>query len=80
MVALSQAFLEWEEARIQQGIQQSIEQERSLILRQLKRRVGELPERMVLPINQLNLTQLELLGEASLPSPKPRHCAKHNGQ
>ncbi len=82
MVALSQAYLEWEQARIQQGlqqglqqgiqqgvehgIQQGIERERSLILRQLIRKIEALPGWTVLPINHLSLTQLESLGEALL--------------
>lgn len=40
--------------------------ERSLILRQLTRRVGELPEEMRSRVNTLSLEQLENLGEALL--------------
>jgi len=43
-----------------------MERERSLILRLLTRRIGELPERIQMPIAQLTLTQLEALGEALL--------------
>ena len=46
-----------------QGIEQG---ERSLILRQLTRRVGEVPEFLRTQIDALLLEQLELLGEALL--------------
>ncbi|MEM9217858.1 MAG: DUF4351 domain-containing protein [Cyanobacteria bacterium P01_F01_bin.150] len=51
---------------IAKGIEQGIERERSLILRQLTRRVGELPESIIEPINQLSVDDLEALGEALL--------------
>ena len=52
---------------MQQGIEQGIEQgERSLILRQLTRRVGEVPESLKTQIEALLIAQLELLGEALL--------------
>ncbi len=74
MVALSQAYLEWEQARIEQGVQQGIQQgiqqgmerERSLVLRLLRRKLADLPEPLVSAIHQLSLTQLESLGEALL--------------
>jgi predicted transposase YdaD len=47
----------------QQGRQ---EEGRSLILRQLNRRVGNLPNQAVAQINTLSLEQLENLGEALL--------------
>lgn len=37
-----------------------------LILRLLTRRVGQLPESVILQINTLSITQIELLGEALL--------------
>ncbi|GAB4385258.1 MAG: hypothetical protein Kow00121_49960 [Elainellaceae cyanobacterium] len=52
---------------MQQGIEQGIEQgERSLILRQLTRRLGELPDSLKAQINTLSVPQLEALGEALL--------------
>jgi Domain of unknown function (DUF4351) len=63
LMALSEAFLEWEQAteiRVRQ------ESERSLILRQLNRRVGTLSEGIQTQVEALPLEQLELLGEALL--------------
>lgn len=40
--------------------------ERSLILRQLNRRLGSLPDRTIDRINQFSITRLEALGEALL--------------
>ncbi len=55
------------ERGIKQGLEQGLEQgERSLILRQLNRRVGAIPDRTIDRINQLSITQLESLGEALL--------------
>ncbi|MBW4695291.1 MAG: DUF4351 domain-containing protein [Lyngbya sp. HA4199-MV5] len=51
---------------MEQGIEQGIERERSLILRQLTRKVGVLPEAMCLQVDSLPITQLESLGEALL--------------
>lgn len=42
------------------------EEARSLILRQLNRRIGTLPDRTIDRINQLSITRLESLGEALL--------------
>lgn len=42
------------------------EEAKSLILRQLTRQVGELPESVRIQINTLSLMQLESLGEALL--------------
>ncbi len=48
---------------MEQGIEQG---ERSLILRQLTRRLGELPEATRSHLEHLSLNQLEALGEALL--------------
>ena len=67
LMALSEAFLEWEQATQQRAEAQGVEQgKRSLILRQLTRRVGELPESVRSQIDHLSLPQLEALGEALL--------------
>jgi predicted transposase YdaD len=42
------------------------EGERSLILRQLTRRLGDVPDRLAGPIQTLTIQQLESLGEALL--------------
>lgn len=56
---------------LQQGIQQgeqrgSLQEARSLVLRQLTRRLGNLPPNLRAPIEALSLTQLESLSEALL--------------
>jgi hypothetical protein len=57
----------WMARGIEQGIEQSIEQgERALVLRQLVRRVGVLPDQVRLRVAALSLAQLETLGEALL--------------
>lgn len=60
-------FEEGHQKGLQQGLQQGREEgERSLILRQLTRRVGELPERVRSQIEALSISQLNLLGESLL--------------
>ena len=67
MVQLSQAYVEWEERTKQQGVEQGVEREaRSLISRQLNRRVGELSIAIRSQIDRLSVPQLENLGEALL--------------
>ncbi len=58
-----QIMTSWMEQGIERGIEQG---ERSLILRQLTRRLGELPEATRSRLEHLSLTQLEALGEALL--------------
>ncbi len=58
-MAFSEAFLEWEQKTQERG-------ERSLILRQLTKRVGELPDRTRSQIETFSIAQLESLGEALL--------------
>jgi hypothetical protein len=70
MATLSQAYLEWEQQTEQRGIergrQEGIERERSLVLRQLSLKVGELPSLLQSRIEALPLDSLEALGEALL--------------
>jgi hypothetical protein len=67
MAQLSQAYLEWEQKTKQEGRQEGRQEEaRSLILRQLTRRVGELSPSISQTIDGLLITQLEALGEALL--------------
>jgi len=64
----------WQEGReqgrqegIEEGRQeerlQNIERQRSLILKQLSRKLGDIPEPLQVQIAQLSLTSLEALGE-----------------
>lgn len=62
-MALSEAFLQWEQ-QTQENSRR--EEARSLILRQLTRRVGELPQSARSQIDHLSLPQLEALGEVLL--------------
>ncbi len=50
----------------EEGIQEGEQREKSLILRQLNRRVGELPEDVRQQVEILPLEELENLGEALL--------------
>lgn len=50
----------------QEGRQEAEQRERSLILRQLTRKVGELPSSIAEQLEQLSIVQLESLGEALL--------------
>ncbi|MEM9219944.1 MAG: DUF4351 domain-containing protein [Cyanobacteria bacterium P01_F01_bin.150] len=54
------------EQGIEQGIKQGLQRERSLILRQLTRRVGQLSDTCIEQVNQLSVEDLEALGEALL--------------
>lgn len=67
LMALSEAFLEWEQTTQQRAEAQGVERgERSLVLRLLTRRVGDLSNSVRSQIEQLSLVQLEALGEALL--------------
>jgi Domain of unknown function (DUF4351) len=66
MAKLSQAYLEWEQRTRQEGIEEGAARERSLILRQLTRRVGSLSTDLRSRVESLSLEQLESLGEALL--------------
>ena len=48
------------------GIQQGIQREQQLIIRQLNRRIGEIESSFIDTIRTLTIDQLELLGEALL--------------
>jgi hypothetical protein len=61
-MVLSEAYIVWEREIFEQGI----ERERSLILRQLARRVGELPSQVRSQVEKLPIEQAEALGEALL--------------
>ncbi len=50
----------------QQGLQQGLQQERSLVLKQLTRKIGPVPPEVQSQVESLALPQLEALGEALL--------------
>jgi Domain of unknown function (DUF4351) len=63
MMALSQAYLEWEQQTEQRGRQEG---ELLLVLRLLNRRLGSIPFEAEARIRKLSLSHLEALGEALL--------------
>lgn len=63
IMALSEAFLQWEQQTQAKSRQDG---EKALILRQLTRCVGELPDSVLSHIDTLAIAQLEALGEALL--------------
>ncbi|MBF2066936.1 MAG: DUF4351 domain-containing protein, partial [Calothrix sp. C42_A2020_038] len=64
---LAEGIQEGEQRGEQRGREQGREQgEKSLVLRQLTRRVGELPQSARQQVESLSLEQLENLGEALL--------------
>jgi Domain of unknown function (DUF4351) len=63
MMALSQTYLEWEQQTEQRGATQEAQ---LLVLRLLKRRIGELSPVIQTQIPALSLAQIESLGEALL--------------
>ena len=50
----------------EEGLQEGLSQERALVVRLLKRKVGKLPEATLLQVDQLSLMQLEDLAETLL--------------
>jgi hypothetical protein len=76
IMALSQAYLEWEQqteqrGRVQGKTEGKTEEAQSLILRLLARRIGELSPEVRSQIQGLSLPQLETLGEALLDFTEP---------
>jgi hypothetical protein len=63
IMALSEAFLQWEQQTQAKSRQDG---EKALILRQLTRCMGELPDSVRAQIGTLAIPQLEALGEALL--------------
>lgn len=63
-MALSQAYLEWEQRTEQTG-------EARLVLRLLTRRIGNVTPTMQVQVQALSLNQLEALGEALLDFSEP---------
>jgi hypothetical protein len=56
----------YERGELEGELKGKLKGERKLVLRQLQRRVGELPQSVIEHIQTLSLTQLETLGEALL--------------
>jgi hypothetical protein len=64
---LSPVYEQWRKETLQEGLQLGLYQgEKSLVLRQLSRRIGNLPPNVVSRIEALSLPKLEILGEALL--------------
>jgi predicted transposase YdaD len=80
IMALSQAYLEWEQQTEQRGEQRgrqegeqsgALKEAQALILRQLVRRISNMAPAIQTQIQSLSLTQLENLGEALLDFDRP---------
>lgn len=61
----------WQDTRVykeikEEGLQEGLKRERLLVIRQLTRKVGKLPEVTSLTVQQLSVKQIEELGEALL--------------
>ncbi len=56
---------------LEQGLQQGLQREISLVLRQIKRRFGDLDSAIEVRIRSLSIDQLENLGEALLDFAQP---------
>ena len=54
----------WMRQGIEQGIERGIEREKTLILRQLKRKLGEINPSLETKIMELSIDDVEALGEA----------------
>jgi hypothetical protein len=63
MATLSQAYQEWEQRTLEQGIEQG---ERTILLRLLTRKLGNLPDTTRTQIEALSGTQVEALADALL--------------
>jgi predicted transposase YdaD len=72
---LTPVYEQWRQETLQEGqqrgLEQGLEHERSLILRQLTRRIGTIAPTIETQIRSLSLTQLEELGEALLEFSRP---------
>jgi Domain of unknown function (DUF4351) len=67
MTTLSQAYLDWEQQTRAEGVRLgSLHEARSLVLRQLTHRFGNLPAALLAQVEQLSLEQLEVLSLAWL--------------
>ncbi|MGF1602565.1 MAG: DUF4351 domain-containing protein [Thermosynechococcaceae cyanobacterium] len=76
IMALSQAFLEWEQATEQKGLERGLEQgleqgEKSILLKLLNRKLGSISREERSRIESLSLAQTEALAEALLDFRQP---------
>ncbi len=56
----------WMRQGIEQGIEQGTEREKAFIIRQLKRKLGDIPPSLETKITELTIDEVEALGEALL--------------
>jgi Domain of unknown function (DUF4351) len=68
---LTPVYEKWRQETLDEGLQEGLQRERSLILRLLTRRVGGLPPDIRSQVESLPLEQLEALGEALLDFSQP---------
>lgn len=66
LMSLSSIYLEWERETERRGLERGLQRERSLVLRLLQRKLGELSPVLQERVQQLSIEQLESLGEALL--------------
>lgn len=65
---------------MQQALEEAIKRERSLLLRQLNRKIGEVPQRLIDSVQSLSFEQLEILGEALFDFEQPADLEVWLGQ
>lgn len=65
-IGLAKGLQQGKQQGLQQGLQEGLQQEVNLILKQLQRRIGEIPQELVTQISNLSLEKIESLGEALL--------------
>jgi predicted transposase YdaD len=73
----------WYQEIRQEGLEEGLQNEQALILRQLKHRVGEVSQNLTAQVRVLPRLQLEALGEALLDFSNPSELAnwlQHNGR
>ena len=56
----------WMEQGIEQGIERGLTREKELVLRQLKRKLGQITPELEIQIKALDIDKVESLGEALL--------------
>jgi Domain of unknown function (DUF4351) len=68
---LTPVYEKWRQETLDEGLQQGLQREKSLIFRQLARRVGSVPLDVQAQVQALALSQLEGLGEDLLDLSNP---------
>ena len=66
----------WHKEGWQKGVQEGLQRERNLILRQLELQIGALSKRAQTSIKRLSIEQLELLGETLIKFANPRDLTR----